>query len=114
MGRPFLPFTAPLGPLAPVCSIVGLTLLGMQTEACVCLGDGGWVRGVAGREASVRLGKAPPESGPCSPMSLVLGERPHSSGATPGPPGLRALMKIRDRGGIYGASAQRRRVASQP
>ena len=69
---------------------------------------GGW----AGSQH--RAGEGPSRVGPRSPTSLVPGERPHSSGATPSPPGLQALMKIRDRGGIYGASAQRRRVASQP
>lgn len=59
--------------------------LSVQTEACVCLGDRGWVRGVARREAGVGLGKAPTESEPRSPMSTIRRERPHSSGVTPGP-----------------------------
>lgn len=63
-----------------------------------------------GQEASVRLGKAPPVGTLFSHVPGPRREAPFFSEATPGPPGLRALMKIRDRGGIYGASAQRRQA----
>ena len=62
-----------------------------------------------------RAGEGPTRvRAPFSHVPHLQGEVPFFWGDSWAPPGFRALMKVRDGGGVYGASAQRRRAAFQP